>query len=125
MKLRKIRFQILTFLICVGILGTGCSTAFHAVNKTAEEKQISEIHHNTIADCGIILDQPDEIVIVTLYNGNMFAFQNEDVGEWEIGDIVTLLFDDNGTEIIYDDIIIDYRYSGHINSPEVLNYWAH
>lgn len=40
MNLRKIRFQIMTFLICVGILGTGCSTAFYAVNKTSEENQI-------------------------------------------------------------------------------------
>ena len=124
MNLKKIRFQILTFLICIGILGTGCSTAFHAVNKTTEEKQILKIRHNAIADCGIILDQPDEDVIVTLYNGHMFAFENEDPGEWEIGDIVTLLFDDNGTEIIYDDVIIDYRYSGHINSSEVLNHWV-
>ena len=76
---------------------------------------------NLYADCGVIMDEPDEDVVVTMKNGNMFAFGNVD-GDWQVGDIVSILFDDNGTEIVYDDIIISYRYSGWISDSELQNW---
>ena len=79
---------------------------------------------NLYADCGVIMDDPGKIgddVIVTMQNGNMFAFENED-GDWCIGNLVSILFDNNGTDIVYDDIIISYRYSGWISETEMENW---
>jgi len=77
---------------------------------------------NTYADCGVIMDDPGKLgddVIVTMQNGHMFAFENED-GDWCIGDLVSIMFDDNGTLDITDDIILDHpRYSGWISAEEM------
>ena len=79
---------------------------------------------NLYADCGVIMDDPGQlgdIVIVTMQNGNMFAFENED-GDWNIGNLVSILFDNNGTDIVYDDIIIDYKYAGWVSETEMRNW---
>lgn len=69
------------------------------------------------ADCGVILQQPGSDVIVTLQNGHMFSFENED-HDWMIGDLVSIVFENNGTPEITDDTIISYRYSGWISESE-------
>lgn len=73
---------------------------------------------NHYADCGIIMQDPDENVVITMQNGHMFSFENLD-GDWNKGDIVSVIFDDNGTEKIFDDIIVSYKYSGWISDAEM------
>lgn len=45
------------------------------------------------------------------FNGHEWVFYSED-GDWFINDSISVLFDNNKTETIYDDIIIDTKYSG-------------
>lgn len=47
-------------------------------------------------------------VTVTTVNGDMFSFKGN--GVWLVNDGVILLLDDQGTETIKDDIIIDMLY---------------
>lgn len=44
------------------------------------------------------------------YNGNLWEFT--ECEDWEVGDIAALLMNNNGTENIYDDTIVEVRYCG-------------
>lgn len=58
------------------------------------------------------LDEPEDVVIAVDFNGNEWAWTGiEDIFP---GDVVAVVMDDQGTEIIYDDEIIDLRYCGWI-----------
>lgn len=70
------------------------------------------------ADCGVITEEPADVVVVTMQSGNQFAFENED-RDWFVGDIVTLVFNDKGTDEVYDDEIVDCRYSGWVSDEEI------
>ena len=58
------------------------------------------------------LDYDENIVICIDFNGNEWAF--EEIEDWCIGDIASMIMDDMGTESIYDDTIIMVRYSGYV-----------
>lgn len=73
------------------------------------------------ADCGAILEEPGKDVIITMQNGNQFSFENVD-GDWMKGDLVSAIFDDNGTENVEDDEIISYQFSGWITENEQKNW---
>lgn len=53
---------------------------------------------------------------VTVENANGFTWCFSGTEDWEVGDVASLVMDDNGTEIIFDDEIISARYSGYIAS---------
>ena len=57
----------------------------------------------------ISLDCMKDIVTIETFNGFCFAFNGCD--GWEIDDCCALIMDDNGTELVYDDIIIMAEYS--------------
>ena len=80
------------------------------------------------ADCGVILKDEDiqespegYLITITMQNGNQFAFLSED-GDWEIGEIVSAIFADNGTPNVSDDVILSYRYSGWVSDDELQNW---
>lgn len=58
------------------------------------------------------LDYDENIVVCIDFNGNEWAF--EEIEDWCIGDIASMIMDDMGTESIYDDTIIMVRYSGYV-----------
>ena len=58
------------------------------------------------------LDYDENMVICIDFNGNEWAF--EEIEDWCIGDIASMIMDDMGTESIYDDTIIMVRYSGYV-----------
>lgn len=58
------------------------------------------------------LDYNENMVICIDFNGNEWAF--EEIEDWRIGDIASMIMDDMGTELIYDDTIIMVRYSGYM-----------
>lgn len=45
-------------------------------------------------------------------NGNAWEY-DVDGDDWEKGDLVAVIFEDNGTEVIFDDDIIAARYVGY------------
>lgn len=81
------------------------------------------------ADCGVILQDGDIAetedgnyqITITMQNGNMFSFYSEDGGFCQ-GEIISAIFDDNGTAEVFDDAIISYRYSGWVSDEELQNW---
>ena len=58
----------------------------------------------------VMVDYPTDVVWCKDFNGNIWEFYGCE--DWAIGDIASLLMNDNGTEIIYDDEIMSARYQG-------------
>lgn len=82
------------------------------------------------ADCGVILQDGDIAetedgnyqITITMQNGNMFSFISED-GDWMEGELVAVIFDDNNTPEVSDDIIIGQpHYSGWVSDAELANW---
>jgi len=73
-----------------------------------------------ILSCGIAYSQTysqvfevveinNDLVYLTDWNGNEWVW--EGAGDWDVGDYAAAIMDTNGTDNIYDDIIIDLRYT--------------
>ena len=60
----------------------------------------------------IELDTNENVVYVEDFSHNVWSF--EGCEDWAIGDIVGLVMDTMGTEIIYDDVVINVTYNGCI-----------
>lgn len=56
------------------------------------------------------LDYDQDIVIIEDFSGSLFSFYGCE--DWQEGDCVSLIMDDNGTEKIFDDVIITAQYGG-------------
>lgn len=87
-----------------------CAIILTIVNLVCGYKPI-EAYYPTV---GIVceVDKAANVVAVKDNNGNVWEFSGTE--DWIRGDICAMLMYDNGTEIIYDDIIIDVRYCGYI-----------
>ena len=57
------------------------------------------------------LDRTMDIVYVVDCNGEAWTF--EGCEDYELGDYVSMIMYDNGTQSIYDDIIMKVQYSGY------------
>lgn len=88
---------LVAMLILSAILFTSC---LRAADSSQYAKTTKVIEVNQITDTVVCED----------YNGNQWEFT--ECEDWEVGDIATLLMNDNGTENIYDDTIVEARYSG-------------
>lgn len=74
----------------------------------SENLETVKIYSNTM--CVVEVDyQADEVTIAD-FNGAEFKFT--ECGDWLEGDLCSVTMCDNGTDEIYDDIILDTRYSG-------------
>lgn len=62
------------------------------------------------------IDHAQDMLILIDFNGNEWLWSG--IEDYEKGDIIAAIMEDNGTEIIYDDIIINIRYSGYIENWE-------
>lgn len=59
-----------------------------------------------------VLDYAGDTVTVENATGFTWCFKGTE--DWEIGDVASLVMDDNGTEIVIDDLVVSARYSGYI-----------
>lgn len=57
----------------------------------------------------VFVDYDSDVVIVETFAGFQFALKGCE--DWIVGDCVSLIMEDNGTEFIYDDEIIMAQYS--------------
>ena len=57
----------------------------------------------------VSLDYTTDKVTVEQANGTIWSFYG--CNDWELNDNCNLIMNDNGTPEVYDDIIVDYRYS--------------
>ena len=60
----------------------------------------------------VVTETGTKEIVVTDFNGNDWIYETDD--EWEIGDYCSMIMSDNGTESIYDDIIVNVRYNGYL-----------
>ena len=59
--------------------------------------------------------------IVTIENASGFLFDFYGVEDWQEDDIVSCIMNDNGTETIYDDVIVSVRYGGRFSDFQDLD----
>ncbi len=59
------------------------------------------------------VDYEHDVLILIDYNENEWECYG--IEDYDIGDIIAAIMDDNGTEIIFDDEIIDLRYAGYMD----------
>lgn len=61
-------------------------------------------------------DEETDMVILTDFVGYEWVFYG--IEDWAIGDVCSCIMDDNGTESIGDDRIIETRYNGNIGGGD-------
>lgn len=97
---------ILLVFIVAGIIGT--------VELHAEPEYVKEYEEeNLYATTGIVTTVATDFIVFTDFNGNEWEV-NGDSEDWDCGDIISVIMDNNGTEIIYDDEVVSTKYSGWI-----------
>ncbi len=69
------------------------------------------------------INRYEDIVICVDYAGNEWIF--EEVEDWMVGDIVSLMMFDNFTESIRDDIIIIAYYGGYVGVKTAIEWVRH
>lgn len=53
-----------------------------------------------------------DLITMTTANGNQFAWYADAEDCWSINDLASCIMNSNGTEIVYDDEIVDAHYAG-------------
>lgn len=87
------------------------SAMVSACGSSVKENTVQE-NSNTYPDTGLVyeVNEKENTVSYICQNGNCFAFYG--VEDWVVGDLVSVIMDDNGTPEVADDIILNCRYSG-------------
>ena len=100
----------ITNVIIVIIMFLLMQTAYLKGERVGTEKILSHVYPLS----GIVtkVNQQKDYIIVTDATGNEWEFNG--IEDWQEGDIAAMIMDDNGTEEIYDDKIIDIHYIGWI-----------
>lgn len=111
----------------IGMIVTMMTAAMTMVSGATEANLPKGNVAGYYADCGVISEAVEETeegfyeVVITMQNGNMFSFYSED-GDWMEGDLVSVIFYDNGTDAVADDEILSAKYSGWISEEEIQNW---
>lgn len=58
------------------------------------------------------VDKDSDLVTMTTANGNQFSWYADAEDCWSINDLASCIMESNGTEIVYDDEIVDAHYAG-------------
>lgn len=53
-----------------------------------------------------------DLITMTTANGNQFSWYADAEDCWSINDLASCIMNSNGTEIVYDDEIVDAHYAG-------------
>lgn len=91
------------------------ATAF-LIGKSTPTKANTEPEpfHYYAKTCMVTEINPETDIVTTEdYNGNTWEFYGTE--DWLPGDICSMVMDDKGTENIYDDEIVNVRYSGYFS----------
>ncbi len=86
-------------LIAIALVLTAlCATLTATAEIYPETAKVVEVDYDT------------DTVTVETFTGFLFAF--EGCEDWMVGDCASLIMEDNGTELVYDDEIIMAQYGG-------------
>ena len=89
----------MTMLLALGM-------GMQAAGQKQGQKAQQELVDTTAQDALVLIDS----------TGNEWIWYG--IEDYDVGDIVAAIMDDNGTEIIYDDAIITMRYTGYAEGWE-------
>ena len=56
-----------------------------------------------------------DLVTMTTANGNQFSFYADVEDCWMLNDLASCIMNSNGTEIVYDDEVVDAHYTGTLD----------
>ena len=100
--------KLIDILVLAMVMVCGLCIGANANVDAASEKTA-----NLYAMTTVLVDINDECKLITCkdFNGNEWCFTDLE-GDWVVGDIVSMIMNDRGTPIIYDDEIVSVRYDG-------------
>ena len=58
------------------------------------------------------VDHFADVIYIVTFDGQEWAYEGAE--DWAVGDIIAMLMDDMGTELIYDDEIVAVNYLGWV-----------
>ena len=105
MKIAKIDKGVLI----LGVLAAVIGFIIHFSGCTTENSQKKTENYPLTT---IVTEINPEIDVVSITDNNGFVWQFYGVEDWEEGDVCSVIMNDNGTETIFDDIIVTTRYGG-------------
>lgn len=110
-KMNKLnKAAIITNVIIVIIM----ALLAHACYLKGEHAGADEMMSHVYPMSGIVteVNRQEDRVVVTDSTGNEWEFDGAE--DWHTGDIAAMIMEDNGTEEVYDDEIIDIQYDGWV-----------
>lgn len=92
------------FVMVMLLIVTACAIA--------KSESVDDFASHIYPACGRVveIDRRADLVIVEDCVGFLWAFK--DTEDWAVGDLAAMIMEDNGTEEIFDDKILDVRYCG-------------
>ena len=103
------RITLALVLVLVVLASTACGMYYYG--KVNGQNEMMSHAYPMIATVVRVEYNHDTVVVEDDY-GHQWAFIGCD--DWCEGDVTALIMDDNGTELIYDDVIMDVRYAGWV-----------
>ena len=104
MKISKLDKGVLIFGIIAAVVGV----IIHFADCFQNSQKKTENYPLT----AIVTEINPEIDVVSITDNNGSVWQFCGVEDWKEGDICSVIMNDNGTETIFDDIIVTTRYGG-------------
>ncbi len=103
--------------IAAGITVAAFHYTFSSMTTESNDVELSNFYPVT----AMVTQVEDNLITVACQNGNIFKFDNTRE-DWFVGDICSMIMNNNGTENVKDDIVVDTRYSGYV-LDEDMNKW--
>lgn len=114
--LPSILLLIVAYVICeinnTEVTEVKANEHIESESKNQDEQDINnKVNHDYYPMTTVVreIDIKNDVVTVENNNGHLYAFTG--VEDWQVGDICSLMLDNNGTESIFDDIILKAIYN--------------
>lgn len=102
----KNKTAIIATIICLLIVAT-----ITVVTATAEQNEMKGNEYPDTARIIVINYETDEVLVE---NSIGYHYTFKGVEDYEVGYVLSLIMNDNGTALIYDDTIVRAKYSGYV-----------
>ena len=79
------------------------------LNQPATETVVPEIYPT----CGVVTEVTETEMTFTDFMGYSWTIV-DDPEDWDVGDRIAVIMSDNGTDIIFDDIVLQTKYCGWV-----------
>lgn len=103
-----------TFVCVVLVLCGLILVAFAGGVRLGREQGADEVMSHVYPLCGVVreVDYTEDTITIEDFVGHQWVWEGAE--DWMEGDIAACIMDDNGTTLVYDDIILDIHYEGWV-----------